>query len=126
MRKDKLLNMEPDYQRGYVWTLEQKQKLIESLLDKMPVPAIYLVYKKQEQISEVFDGKQRLSAVFGFVDGDFSLEDGCRYEDFTPAEKMEFMSIIFPLCELTDPPREVLLDYFKRINTGGTAWQQNF
>lgn len=126
LREQGVLNMEPDYQRGYVWTLEQKQNLIDSIFSKLPIPAIFLIYKKQEQISEVFDGKQRLSAIFGFMDGDFSTSQGETYDGLKSRERFAFNRVQIPLCELVDPPREVLLDYFKRINTGGTAWQQNF
>lgn len=36
------------YQRKLVWTLEEKQKLIESILNKYPIPAILIAEMKDK------------------------------------------------------------------------------
>jgi hypothetical protein len=63
------------YQRKLVWTLEEKQKLIESILRKYPVPAILLAERETGHY-EVIDGLQRLFTIISFVEQSFvSLED---------------------------------------------------
>jgi uncharacterized protein with ParB-like and HNH nuclease domain len=37
------------YQRKLVWTLEEKQKLIDSILKKYPIPAILIAEKEDKQ-----------------------------------------------------------------------------
>lgn len=65
------------YQRKLVWTLEEKRKLVESILRKYPIPAILLAEKDDEPGRfEIIDGLQRLNAIFSFIEGSFSLSDG--------------------------------------------------
>lgn len=53
------LNVNRRYQRKLVWTLEEKQKLVESILNRYPVPAILLA-EREEGGYEIIDGLQRL------------------------------------------------------------------
>ncbi|UPT93932.1 DUF262 domain-containing protein [Bradyrhizobium barranii subsp. apii] len=64
------------YQRKLVWTLEEKQKLIESLLKKYPVPAILLAEKDGVSGTyEIIDGLQRLHSIVSFIEQAFPLLD---------------------------------------------------
>src|SRR3954465_9136420 len=65
------------YQRKLVWTLEEKQKLIESLLKKYPVPAILLAERDGSPGTyEIIDGLQRLHSIVSFIENSFSLPEG--------------------------------------------------
>lgn len=63
------------YQRKLVWTLEEKQKLIESVLKGYPIPAILLV-ELDNGATEVIDGLQRLHTIMSFVETAFPTADG--------------------------------------------------
>jgi len=67
------------YQRKLVWTIGEKQNLIDSIMKGYPIPLILLAHTKDDKY-EVIDGMQRLDAIFSFIDNKFSLEDG-RYFD---------------------------------------------
>jgi uncharacterized protein with ParB-like and HNH nuclease domain len=41
-KKSAVLKVNPEYQRGAVWKLDQKKKLIDSVLRGYPLPLIYL------------------------------------------------------------------------------------
>ncbi|MFO7535275.1 MAG: DUF262 domain-containing protein [Kiritimatiellia bacterium] len=59
------LNLEPGFQRDSVWSGSDRQKLIESILQKYPIPSVFL-YRQEEngKLSyDVIDGKQRLETV---------------------------------------------------------------
>ncbi len=65
------------YQRKLVWTLEEKQRLIESILNKYPVPAILIAERKNEAGAyEIIDGLQRLHAIVSFIETAFPTIDG--------------------------------------------------
>lgn len=65
------------YQRKLVWTLFEKQKLIESILKKYPIPALFLAEKEDEAGSyEIIDGLQRLQAIMSFIEMEYSTIDG--------------------------------------------------
>jgi len=77
MVEDGRLDLDPWFQRDQVWDNDQKVKLVDSFLSKTPIPAIYLeMYKIDDDGFEHFrvvDGKQRISALQSFIEGDFSL-----------------------------------------------------
>jgi hypothetical protein len=78
-RENKLL-VNRRYQRKLVWTLNEKQKLIESLLKKYPVPAILLAETDGKSGTyEIIDGLQRLHSILSFIEQSFPLADGRYY-----------------------------------------------
>lgn len=66
------------YQRKLVWTNEEKQYLIDSILQGLPIPLILLASMSKDQY-EIIDGLQRLNAIFSFIENRFSHND--RYFD---------------------------------------------
>ncbi|MFJ6791208.1 GmrSD restriction endonuclease domain-containing protein [Streptomyces angustmyceticus] len=69
------------YQRKLVWTQEEKQKLIESVLKRYPIPAI-LIAEREGGDYEVIDGLQRLHTMVSFIETAFPTIDN-RYFDVT-------------------------------------------
>lgn len=67
------------YQRKLVWTQTEKQKLVESVLNKYPVPAILLAERDTGDY-EVIDGLQRLHTLVSFIEAGFPTTGG-RYFD---------------------------------------------
>ena len=66
-------------QRGLVWEVWRKSKLIESMIIGYPVPTVYAKRvddgsgKRGSNIYMIMDGKQRLSTVKEFLNDEFSL-----------------------------------------------------
>src|SRR2546428_6524120 len=81
LRKAKMLVANPEYQRGEVWTLAQKKRLIDSVVRGYPIPLIYLHHIKTEVAGakredfEIIDGQQRINSLSDFNDGAFKLFD---------------------------------------------------
>lgn len=74
-REDKLF-VNRRYQRKLVWTLEEKQRLIESILKRYPIPAILIAERKGGDGSyEIIDGLQRLHAIVSFIETSFKTLD---------------------------------------------------
>ncbi len=78
-REDKL-SVNRRYQRKLVWTLIEKQRLIESIISRYPIPAILIAERKSGEGYEIIDGLQRLHAIVSFVENSFADLDG-RYFD---------------------------------------------
>ena len=49
----------PPYQRGLVWTDQQRKDLIDSIINGYDIPKLYFKKSKDEKL-EVIDGQQRL------------------------------------------------------------------
>ena len=69
---------DPEWQRGYIWTLKDERLLIDSILRKLPIPKFYLTEeyspKKGVHIHYVVDGQQRIKAIYRFLDNKYSVE----------------------------------------------------
>lgn len=72
--KDDELDIHPEFQRVFRWSLLQKSKLIESILLGIPLPSIF-VSQRDDGVWDVIDGVQRLSTIFEFI-GIFKGENG--------------------------------------------------
>lgn len=80
--RDNELDIHPEFQRFFRWTLLQKTKLIESILLGIPLPPIF-VSQRDDGVWDVVDGLQRLSTIFEFV-GILKHENG----DLQPPSKL--------------------------------------
>ena len=63
------------YQRKLVWSINEKEAFIDSLRNGYPVPLFLFStnsYKGMDR-REIIDGMQRLNAVFGFVENEFTI-----------------------------------------------------
>ena len=66
------------YQRKLVWTVEEKCKLIDSILEGYPIPLILLATRTDEagkRTFEILDGMQRLNAVFSYIENRYALSN---------------------------------------------------
>lgn len=69
MFKGHQINLEPGFQRKSVWTLNDRRRLLQSIVAGYPVPSIFLYrrHHKGRPIYDVIDGKQRLETIFMFM-----------------------------------------------------------
>ncbi len=61
------LVIQPDYQRLFRWSLEQRSRIIESILLELPIPQIFVI-ENDNGVLELIDGLQRVSSVMQFID----------------------------------------------------------
>jgi len=127
----------PAYQRDAdQWDDIKKSIFIESVLNRLTIPAFYLAASESNpEIFEVVDGQQRLTTLNAFYTNRFTLlrSDECpyygnsahyagkRYEDLAENWQRTFRRYNLTLVSL--PPNMELslrLEIFRRINEGGT------
>lgn len=133
------------YQRKLVWTLEEKQNLIDSLIRDYPIPLILLADASEggDVFYEIMDGMQRLNAIFSFIENYYSVDE--KYFDvneFTRARQAADSGLFVPVsskdCQFIEPKvcadildyqlavttfpiesEDQVTDVFGRINSGG-------
>jgi len=66
------LNLDPEFQRNYVWDDKRASLLVESVLLEIPIPVIYLAEEDDGKFT-IIDGQQRLRSFFRFINNDFKL-----------------------------------------------------
>lgn len=136
-RDEIMLN--PEYQRmGGVWTKEKKQLLIDSILNDYDLPKIYLHAFSREQkrtggyAYAVIDGRQRLEAIWQFIEGKFGLAEEFVYQSdagiklarlgysdiaaLYPKVKIKFDSFVLPVIGVDTDEQELIDDMFSRLN----------
>lgn len=64
--RDDEMDIHPEFQRFFRWSLLQKSKFVESILLGIPIPSIF-VSQRDDGVWDVVDGVQRLSTIFEFV-----------------------------------------------------------
>ena len=106
------------YQRKLVWTLDEKRKLIDSILHDYPIPLLLFAELRTGPHAgklEIIDGMQRLNAVFSFVEHGFDFE-GKRFdlEQFSRARQAATDGVFTPVLDadlLTPEQCSDILDY---------------
>jgi hypothetical protein len=136
-----IINVSPEYQRqGGVWNREKQQLLIDSIINDYDIPKIYFHSLTQEQLREsvqpyqyaIIDGRQRLEAIWKFIDGEFALSDDFEYladpsvqaarltyTDLAkeyPRIKIRFDSYILPIVLVETEDIDLIEDMFSRLN----------
>jgi hypothetical protein len=123
----KLLELDPPYQRRSVWNQDYKDYFIDTVLHGYPAPAIFIYQEiTPEGVSKVsiVDGKQRLSTLFQFVDGEFPVYEktkiqrfrGKYFQDLETKDKQEFWKYQFAIEYLPSSDEDVIGNIFDRIN----------
>jgi Protein of unknown function DUF262 len=134
LHKDKEIIIRPEYQRLFRWSNEQRSRLIESILLKLPIPPIFLI-EDDNGVLELIDGLQRTSSVLQFLDHDAIKEpelvlSGCDILKDINGKKYDDFSTSIRLGMKRTPIRAVIIkktgsdfvkyEMFKRLNTGGS------
>ena len=89
------LDLNPPYQRDYVWTIEQKQSFVKALIQGQTTIKPTYLYNNcsvNEPMYEVLDGKQRINAVLSYMKHEFSI-NGLYYRDLSAVDARKFLKI---------------------------------
>ncbi|KAF5343655.1 hypothetical protein D9758_014691 [Tetrapyrgos nigripes] len=84
------INLEPDYQREVVWTDAKQIHLLDSLYHNFFVPPVLFAVDPSNDQKTCIDGKQRLSSIKRFMDGEIPFKDsrsGVKYWYCNPQGK---------------------------------------
>lgn len=137
-RNPQSLNFSAAVQRNLRWSEEQKSELIESVILGYPIPPVYSLRSEDRQLW-LYDGKQRLTTLISFVNGEWPLTALPELEDVfgydaegklfadLPKEFQELIEdtqiVIYQFEHLTEHQRDQL---FKRLNSGTPLTNMEF
>lgn len=120
------LNLAPWYQRRSVWSTPQKSYLVNTLLERKPIPAIYIRHSldldNSKSIKEVVDGQQRTRAIISFYNDEFtarhpSYSRKLLYSQLKRDEQQLWLLTSVPVGYLLGATDADVIDIFGRINS---------
>ena len=126
MIADKEINLNPEYQRNYVWDNKRASLLIESIILNVPIPVVY-VSQEEDDSWTVIDGLQRLYSLHRFFERSFKLTG---LEILTELNRSDIKSLnpkaarvlknglLRIIVILNDSHEEIKYDVFMRLNRG--------
>lgn len=116
----KLINLNPPYQRNDIWSLPAKKKLIDTIVTGYPLPTFFLHLKKNGKFDCV-DGQQRIRTIIGFCNDLFPSLDNRKYSDFVNKQLVEDYLIPIIIIEDVDKDKnESMEDFYYRVNMYGS------
>ncbi|MCY4210789.1 MAG: DUF262 domain-containing protein [Gammaproteobacteria bacterium] len=125
--------LDPDFQRDFIWPEDKQSRLIESCLMRIPLPVFYLAEAQDGRII-VVDGLQRLVTFSRFLDGKLALKglnnnqdadkpppelDGKRFKELPLdlQERIEDTQLTLYILD-REAPERAKLNIFERVNSG--------
>ena len=133
----------PDFQREFVWSIEQGSLLINSFLMGLPVPPVFF-YIDEDNKNLVIDGQQRILSIIFYFEGYFGVETSekrrvfrltglspkspyhnLRFGDLKDLDQRKLRGSVLRAVNIKQlAPRSdnsSVYHIFERLNTGGTA-----
>lgn len=135
------IELQPEYQRHFIWDSVRQSQLIESIFLGIPVPNLFMA-TNSDATWEVIDGLQRLTTIVNFLGSDelikknnqkgkkLKLEglekvnsmNGFLFEQLPKSVQFTFLTRPIRVTVLNDKSdMSVRYDLFERLNTGGVV-----
>lgn len=125
------IDLNPNFQRNFVWDNTRQSRLIESIFLGLPLPSIYLS-QYDDGILTIVDGLQRLNTIRRFFKNELRLSNLEYLNDCNGKTYNQLSEVLPPLrirrfsqtqimCFVIDyrSPNKLKYDLFRRLNTGG-------
>lgn len=138
MYEKKQLDINPDFQRGEVWTNRSQTLFIDSLMKQLPIPSLCISLDIKTQKRLVIDGLQRITSIIKFLDetNDWKLAKTSDVDERISGKKASEIKEVYDdiydrIENVTIPITIIRCDYgnqnhmkylfqiFYRLNTGG-------
>lgn len=132
----KRVDTQPDYQRPAVWSLSQKQLLIDTILRGYDIPKVYWrQIEKNPDRYEVVDGQQRIRAIWEFQAGAYELSGKSddiegfdvkklSYDDLPDDLRLRFDTYNVNVVVVSETDEDEVREMFLRLQNGTTLKAQ--
>lgn len=125
------IELNPNFQRHFIWDKTRQSRLIESIFLGLPLPSIYFSQYDDGRLA-VVDGLQRLNSIRAFLKNKLKLINleylkNCEgkifkeLKDVLPPLRLRRFGQTQLMCFVIDyrSPSKLKYDLFRRLNTGG-------
>jgi hypothetical protein len=117
------LTLRPDFQRKFVWTHEHQEAFIDTILNGLPFPEIYVCegdvdVQKLRTTRLVIDGQQRLTTIRNYIEGKHEqpLTKILSFQALSKTQKEIFINYQIVMRDLGKIDEDTIREIFRRIN----------
>lgn len=128
----KRLDLQPNFQRGEVWSIPKKRKLIDSILRGWRIPPVHVI-ENTDYVDEVLDGQQRLATIRDFMQDKIKIDgflsptekaiqslNNLTFSELDSTIKNKFLKYSITIIRLTEYTVEEPAELFFRLNQPAT------
>lgn len=122
------VNADPEYQRGLVWSLENKKSYIRHLFNENNSSGVFVFahndYANDGYLYEIIDGKQRLNTIIDFYLNRFSVDlkgKNVYYRDLSPLDVRLYENRIIQCIEFKNLTESDKMKIFLNVNADGVV-----
>ncbi|MAB58515.1 MAG: hypothetical protein CL524_13370 [Aequorivita sp.] len=113
------IDLNPEYQRNFIWSPKDQSELIDTILKGYPLPSFFMYDGGANK--EMVDGQQRSKTIYRFIKGDItsSKETGrVFFQSFADSERILNYKLPFVII-VSNEKKETLRDFYVLINKKG-------
>lgn len=119
------LELRPDFQRNEVWSKAAQIMLIDTIINGIPIPKIYIksIVQDENTYRVVVDGQQRLTAILKFLKDELELQKpykgkyiGKTFSTLPDDVHDNFLRYKIDINEIFNPTEEEIRDLYSRVN----------
>ena len=122
------IDMDPDYQRDYIWTVDQKKAFVGAVIQNHNTIPIFWFNSEgpleNRNKVEVVDGKQRINAILGWLDNKYEAICPCGevfwYKDIDEIGRRILGMATTLKMHFVQLSRKDVLKFYLALNSGGT------
>lgn len=129
-KNDGTLEISPKFQRRAVWMEKERSLLLETLLNQLPFPEVYVHVETDantgKQNYAVVDGQQRITSILMFLNNEFPLPNndpwrGKYFRELDDVIKQRFWSYQIVVRSLRRTNDDEIRNLFAKLNTNNVA-----
>lgn len=119
------IDMNPSYQRDYVWSVDDQVALIDSIFNNRNIGSYILCHNGYDKdlSYEILDGKQRLKALIDFFEDKFRY-NGKLFSELSNIDRNHFENFHFSRATIKDADESQKIKIFIHVNTTGKHMSQ--
>ena len=114
-----LIDLNPSYQRNFIWSVDNQNELIDTILKGYPLPNFFF-YKKTSGDYEMVDGQQRTKTIYRFIKGAITASKNFNKVTFNQIDQKTFFNYEIPVVIIENlTGSDSLKEFYVLINKKG-------
>lgn len=116
---EKKVDLNPDYQRNFIWSSGDQRDLVDTIIREYPIPNFFM-YEDMKGEFEMVDGQQRSKTIYRFVKGIIKSTKNLGELTFKDCNHERVLNYRLPFVLISNlEPEDSLKDYYVLINRKG-------